>query len=382
MGAKMLPLLAAVDGVVHRVKFNNADRQLGHDQGRRRLDVPLHPRQQRPPRHRRRPGHPGPGLPRRTSSSGPTVTKGQVVAFLGDSGNAESTGSHLHFEIRQPAPAGSYHGRADQPLRVAPAGHPLEQHARAGTCGRPPTAGPAGRRSSPTACRPATVALLCDWDADGVDEAVVVRAGTWHLRNGIAIGHDRAPDLLRHRRRHPAVRRPRRRPRRRARAVPRRHLDGAGRLRRHRRRWPWTVRYGLKAGDQPVARRLGRQRRRRSRHPPRRRRGTSAPPARWPASTATTFRYGLQAGDRPGRRRLGRRRRRRRRHLPRRPVAPPLDRRADAAARCDLHLRHRRRPARGRRLAPTPASRASAPSGRRPADAAALSGGAGPWRCG
>ena len=33
---------------------------------------------------------------------GATVTKGQLIGWAGDSGNAEDVGSHLHFEIRDP----------------------------------------------------------------------------------------------------------------------------------------------------------------------------------------------------------------------------------------------------------------------------------------
>lgn len=32
------------------------------------------------------------------------------------------------------------------------------------------------------------LALLCDWDGDGADEAVVYRAGIWYVRDGLASG--------------------------------------------------------------------------------------------------------------------------------------------------------------------------------------------------
>ena len=42
---------------------------------------------------------------------GVTVRKGQFIAYMGDSGNAESTTPHCHYEIRKPADAW-YHGQA------------------------------------------------------------------------------------------------------------------------------------------------------------------------------------------------------------------------------------------------------------------------------
>jgi hypothetical protein len=105
---------------------------------------------------------------------------------MGDSGNAESVGAHLHFEIRQPPAPGTYTGVAVNPyeslrqalvwstyqhweLRRTPTGGPVEDQFDFG--------GTAGDR-----------ALLCDWDADGIDEAVIFRSGVWHLRGGVAAG--------------------------------------------------------------------------------------------------------------------------------------------------------------------------------------------------
>ena len=40
-------------------------------------------------------------------TQGQRVHRGEQIAYLGDSGNAESAGSHLHFETRQPLPPGT-----------------------------------------------------------------------------------------------------------------------------------------------------------------------------------------------------------------------------------------------------------------------------------
>jgi hypothetical protein len=185
MGAKMLPLLAAVDGVVHRVKFDNA---IGNSVTIKAADGwtyhYIHVNNDRPGTDD--------GQATRAQAfpsnivAGARVTKGQVVAFLGDSGNAENTGSHLHFEIRQPAAPRSYQGAPINPYQS------LQQATRWNSTPR------WDLRSTATPGAPDAQfsygvqvgdrGLLCDWDADGVDEAVVVRSGIWHLRDGTATG--------------------------------------------------------------------------------------------------------------------------------------------------------------------------------------------------
>ncbi len=101
MGPKMTPLVAAADGVIswwrhdtsrgnnlvitddegwtyHYVHINNDTP--GTDDGANALEYAF-----------------APGIER-----GARVQAGQVIAYMGDSGNAEHTGSHLHFEIERP----------------------------------------------------------------------------------------------------------------------------------------------------------------------------------------------------------------------------------------------------------------------------------------
>ena len=46
---------------------------------------------------------------------GSRVDRGQFIAYVGDSGNAESAGSHCHFEIRKPTSSGVWHAQAINP---------------------------------------------------------------------------------------------------------------------------------------------------------------------------------------------------------------------------------------------------------------------------
>lgn len=294
MGAKMLPLLAAVDGVVHRVKFDNAvgnsvtikaadgwtyhyihvnnDRP-GTDDGQATRDQAFPP----------------------SIVTGAKVTKGQVVGYLGDSGNAENTAPHLHFEIRQPAAAGAYQGAPINPyqsLQQATRWNsiPLWQLRGTATPGAPEAQFSYGVQVGDRA-------LLCDWDGDGVDEAVIVRSGTWHLRDGSATG-----STARHITFGTAADTPMCA-----------ELDGDPGdepVVFRNGTWTvragfgatdpvaWTVRYGVTAGDQPVLGDWdgnGRDDLAIHRGGVWHIRSTGAPAG----GTVTTFRYGIQAGDRP-----------------------------------------------------------------------------------
>jgi hypothetical protein len=105
---------------------------------------------------------------------------------MGDSGNAESTSPHLHFEIREPPPPGGYTGTPINPYES------LKQ----AVIWKQPSSWDVRLTASPGPAdeqfvygmQPMDRGLLCDWDGDGADETVIYRGGTWHLRDGTSSG--------------------------------------------------------------------------------------------------------------------------------------------------------------------------------------------------
>lgn len=185
MGTKMMRLVSAVDGTVHRLVFSNTSAG-GNSVTIKAADGWTY--------HYIHVNNDTPGTDDGKATRaqafpanivvGARVAKGQLIAFMGDSGNAEATGAHLHFEIRQPPPPGGYTGvainaypslQAAQQATSVPAKWYLRAAASSGGSNHTFTYG----------TEPGDRALLCDWDSDGLDEPVIYRAGTWQLRAGV-----------------------------------------------------------------------------------------------------------------------------------------------------------------------------------------------------
>jgi hypothetical protein len=99
MADKMVPVLAVADAEVDWVFAerggNCCDVALVHDDGWRSRYIHLN--NDSPGTDDDRAVGIAPGV-----REGARVVAGQVIGWVGDSGNAEATGSHLHFELRRP----------------------------------------------------------------------------------------------------------------------------------------------------------------------------------------------------------------------------------------------------------------------------------------
>lgn len=99
MAERMVPVVAVADGTVswiHDERGNNCcDVALLHDDGWRSRYIHLN--NDTPGTDDGRAVGIAPGI-----SRGARVAAGQLIGWVGDSGNAESTAPHLHFELRRP----------------------------------------------------------------------------------------------------------------------------------------------------------------------------------------------------------------------------------------------------------------------------------------
>ncbi|HYC79787.1 MAG TPA: M23 family metallopeptidase [Candidatus Binatia bacterium] len=102
MGRKMLPLVAAVDGTVRRVAYPEADFGFSitlQDKDGYTYHY-LHVNNDNPGTDDGKGG--GMNAYAIDVDNGNKVVAGQLIGWMGDSGNAETTQAHLHFEIRRP----------------------------------------------------------------------------------------------------------------------------------------------------------------------------------------------------------------------------------------------------------------------------------------
>jgi hypothetical protein len=172
MGEKLMPLVAAVDGVVTSMQVDSGSNG-GNSLRIRDADgwyyVYIHINNDTP-------GTDDGANPARWRFAsgvavGASVYRGQLVAYMGDSGNAESTSPHLHFEIRTPANVAVNPWESLKQADHEPTAPRLFVNNTSG----------AAVNANLQWATPGAQVMLCDLDGDGDDEPVA-RSGrgfTW-----------------------------------------------------------------------------------------------------------------------------------------------------------------------------------------------------------
>ncbi len=182
MADKMVPVVAAASGTIGWVSSTCCAHEIEHDDGWSSMYIHL---------NNDTPGTDDglgwgimPGLVR-----GVHVEAGQLIGWVGDSGNAESTGSHLHFELHTPdgAAISSYEHLLE--ARGAAEGRDVAAYVDAGSrFYRPTVLG--GAPEWFYFGLPDDVPLMGDWDCNGTRTPAMYRAsnGFVYLTNANEFG--------------------------------------------------------------------------------------------------------------------------------------------------------------------------------------------------
>jgi len=172
MAERMVPVVAVADGTVrwiHNQRGKNCcDVALLHDDGWRSRYIHLN--NDTPGTDDGRAVGIAPGV-----TKGARITAGQILGWVGDSGNAESTAPHLHFELRRPdgRPVDPLASLRAARLRARELGSPQRE-------GRVVTAEPRGREPGEAPGEPGERAgTSTSGEASGEAEEETSRGGLW-----------------------------------------------------------------------------------------------------------------------------------------------------------------------------------------------------------
>ncbi len=165
---KMVPVVAAASGTIGWVSSTCCALEIEHDDGWSSMYIHLN--NDTPGTDDGRGWGIMPGLDR-----GVHVEAGQLIGWVGDSGNAEWTSSHLHFELHTPDGAAISSYEHLMVARGAAEGREVVAFVDAGSQFHRPTVLGGGVSDAFYFGIPGDVALMGDWDCDGIKTPAMFR---------------------------------------------------------------------------------------------------------------------------------------------------------------------------------------------------------------